>query len=73
MEAVATAFPRAETLNLKSGLPPNQGDSLSFVADKPGRYWIMCGVPGHAAGGMWDWLVISDSVKTPTVETTKSQ
>jgi len=64
---VATAFPRAETVDLKEGMPANKTDSLSFTADKAGRYWIMCGVPGHAEGGMWDLLVVSETATAPAV------
>ena len=66
-DSVATAFPRAETIDLKTGMPPNEGDSLSFTANKVGRYWMMCAVPGHAAGGMWDWLVVSETAAAPEV------
>lgn len=67
MDSLPTAFPRAETIDLTTGMPPNQNDSLSFTADKVGRYWIMCAVPGHAAGGMWDWLVVSKEAAAPSV------
>lgn len=67
MDSVATAFPRAETDDLEQGMQPNQSDSLSFTADTPGRYWIMCAVPGHAEGGMWDLLVVSAAATAPVV------
>jgi len=67
IDGVATAFPRAETVDLKEGMPANKTDSLSFTADKVGRYWIMCGVPGHAEGGMWDLLVVSETATAPVV------
>ncbi len=67
MDSVGTAFPRAETVDLKMGMPPNKSDSLSFTADKAGRYWMMCAVPGHAAGGMWDWFVVSNTAAVPAV------
>ncbi len=67
MDSVSPAFPRAETIDLKNGMPLDKSDSLSFTADKAGRYWIMCAVPGHAAGGMWDWLIVSNTASTPTV------
>ena len=67
IDSVATAFPRAETIDLKDGMPPNTSDSLSFTADKVGRYWIMCAVPGHVQGGMWDLLVVSQTATAPVV------
>jgi sulfocyanin len=67
IDGVETAFPRAETIDLKDGMPPNASDSLSFTADKAGRYWIMCAVPGHVQGGMWDLLVVSETATAPVV------
>jgi len=68
IDSVPPAFPRAETIDLKQGMPTGKRDTVTFNADKAGRYWIMCAVPGHAQGGMWDWLVVSDSVKAPNVD-----
>lgn len=70
MDALPPAFPQAETVRLKEGLAPNKSDSLSFTADKEGRFWLMCGVAGHAQGGMWDWFVVSKAATIPTVTIT---
>ncbi len=43
--------------------------TLSFIADKTGKYAIVCGVAGHAAMGMWDTFVVSDLVNIPTITT----
>lgn len=67
ISSVPTAFPRAETVDLVQGMQPNKSDSLFFTADKAGRYWIMCAVPGHAEGGMWDLLVVSETASAPAV------
>jgi hypothetical protein len=40
---------------------------FSFTADKAGQYAFVCGVPGHAAGGMWDEFDVSDSAKNVTI------
>lgn len=32
---------------------------FSFTAGKAGTYAIVCGVPGHAVGGMWDVLKVA--------------
>jgi sulfocyanin len=32
---------------------------FSFVANKVGTYALVCGVPGHAIGGMWDRFVVA--------------
>ena len=72
VQALAPAFPKAETPDPKTGIKPSQMSSFTFKADKPGEYWIMCGVPGHALGGMWDKLVVSESAVTPSASMHKA-
>ncbi len=65
---VPPAFPGATTF--KQGTPlPGKGvrQTATFVANKAGRYMIICGVPGHAAGGMWDTFVVSPTATVATV------
>lgn len=71
VHAIKPAFSGAETANPKKGLKPGHTADFSFKASKPGQYWMMCGVPGHALGGMWDVLKISQSAKMPSVSTSK--
>ncbi len=33
---------------------------FSFTADKVGLYALVCGVPGHAVGGMWITFAVGD-------------
>jgi sulfocyanin len=66
-QAVTPAFPQAETINLVPGMSVGQSDNVDFVANKEGKYWIMCGVPNHAIGGMWDWFIVSKSADVPSV------
>jgi sulfocyanin len=40
---------------------------FSFTANKAGQYAFVCGVPGHAAGGMWNEFDVSATAKSPTV------
>ena len=63
------AFPQAATKNFQQGLATNQGDTITFVADKPGTYLIVCGVPGHAASGMWVLFQVSPVAKRPQILT----
>ncbi len=72
VHAVKPAFSGAETPNPKKGVKPGHSANFSFKADKPGKYWLMCGVPGHALGGMWDVLKVSKTAKTPSVSMSKS-
>ena len=67
-EGGAPAFPGATTF--KQGAPAaGKGvrRTATFVASKAGRYMIICGVPGHAAGGMWDTFVVSPTAKVASV------
>jgi sulfocyanin SoxE-like protein len=61
------AFPRAFTLKLAEGLPPEGTDDVRFTADREGAYLIFCGVPGHAAAGMWIRLRIAAAARTATL------
>ena len=39
---------------------------MKFSVPESGKFRIICGVPGHAAGGMWIWMVIDPAAKTPS-------
>ncbi len=62
------AIPRAYSINLQEGILPGKSDVLRFLVDKAGQYFMVCGVPGHAASGMWDHLVVAANAPRPTVE-----
>ena len=61
------AIPRAFTVKMSEGLPPLGKDTMRFTAAPAGDYFIVCGVPGHAAAGMWIRLQISSTVTAPTM------
>jgi sulfocyanin SoxE-like protein len=63
-QPVEAAFPRAFTLSLADGLPPEGTDDVRFTADREGSYLIFCGVPGHGAAGMWIRLRVSAAART---------
>jgi plastocyanin len=65
------AFPQAVTRNFQQGIATNQGDTITFTADKAGTYLVVCGVPGHAASGMWVVFQVSPTATQPQI-TTKS-
>jgi|SRR5579872_1670574 len=67
------AFDGAYTAELLPGLGVGKSDDVDFTADKAGKYWMLCGVPGHAQGGMWDWFVVSSSATQPSVTISKSR
>jgi sulfocyanin len=63
------AFPGASSPNAGSGAASvKTAQTFSFKATKAGTYAIVCGVPGHALGGMWDVLKVA-SVSTATLDT----
>jgi len=64
------AIPRAFTVRLSEGLPPLGKDTIRFTADPAGDYFIVCGVPGHAAAGMWIRLQISGTAREPMMSAT---
>lgn len=69
-DGVRVAFPGASTPSFTTGLTSNRDPvQFAFRADEAGRYWIFCGVPGHAAGGMWIWLEVSDATSAPDFRT----
>jgi sulfocyanin len=39
-----------------------------FSSNAPGRYYLVCGVPGHVQAGMWDYLTVSAGAKQPSIQ-----
>ena len=72
VQPVSPAIPRAFTLNLAAGLPPEGTDVMRFAAQPAGEYLIFCGVPGHGASGMWIRLRVSATAQTPALLLTPS-
>jgi hypothetical protein len=66
-QPVSPAIPRAFTLKLGTGLPPQGTDVMRFTAKPAGEYLIYCGVPGHGAAGMWIRLRVSATAQTPSL------
>ena len=71
-QPVSPAIPRAFTLSLQAGLPPEGTDVMRFAAQPAGEYLIFCGVPGHGASGMWIRLRVSATAQTPALLLTPS-
>jgi hypothetical protein len=72
VQPVSPAIPRAVTLNLATGLPPQGTDVMRFTAQPAGEYLIFCGVPGHGAAGMWIRLRVSATAHAPALLLTPS-
>ena len=64
----APVFAGATTTRGETGLMTGNSDELRFTADKAGKYLLVCGIPGHALSGMWDWFEVSASAKAPSVK-----
>ena len=71
-QPVDPAIPRAFTLQLAAGLPPEGSDVMRFAAQPAGEFLIFCWVPGHGASGMWIRLRVSATAQTPTMLLTPS-
>jgi hypothetical protein len=65
------AIPRAYTNKALEGLPQEAGDVMRFPVPESGTYRIFCGVPGHGLSGMWIWLKVDPTTKTPSFGPTK--
>ncbi len=63
----AVTFPRASTPDPTEGTQYGLSQTFRFTATKIGHYALACGVPGHAAMGMWDNFVVSGTATTPSV------
>ena len=55
------AFPHAASRRLAQGLPSDAHEDVSFVPDRAGSYYILCGVPGHGIAGMWLKLEVEEA------------
>jgi sulfocyanin len=64
--AVPDAFKGANSPSPTNGMVGKSAQKFSFTANKAGSYLIICAVPGHAAAGMWDTLVVSKTAKAAT-------
>lgn len=61
-------FKGATTRDPVDGIGVGKEETITFVADKAGKYEYLCGVAGHAPAGMWNYLVVSSTAKTPSVQ-----
>ncbi len=64
------AIARAYSDRVEEGLPPESRDKLRFTAQPAGDYLVICGVPGHAAAGMWIRLRVSGEAEEPVLMAT---
>ena len=66
-EPKPVAIPGPTTL--ASGISASSGTlAQPFSTAAPGRYYLVCGVPGHVQAGMWDYLTVSATAKRPAIQ-----
>lgn len=63
------AFAGATTPVPYQGTQKGGHSQFNFRTLKPGKYRLICAVPGHDAAGMWDTLVIKRGAKAATATT----
>jgi len=62
------AFPHAAVADYVSGIEAGDApQTFTIKASKPGKYGLVCGVPGHIAQGMWDEFDVVDALDAPRV------
>lgn len=67
------AFAKAAQADFETGTTSkDQPARFVFKAEKAGKYALLCGVPGHSLGGMWNVLEVRDDIKVPAVITSKA-
>lgn len=60
-------FPGAISRRYLTGIRSTETDIVRFTANTAGEYLLVCGVPGHAPGGMWIRFVVSADAKRPEI------
>jgi sulfocyanin len=59
----------ASTRRYETGIRSVERDVVRFTASDAGEYLMVCGVPGHAAGGMWIRFHVSSRATRPEIRT----
>jgi sulfocyanin len=59
-----------ETTNALGGVRSGSTEYVGFQATRVGKFYLICGVPGHAAAGMWDYMTISTTATAPSIAVT---
>lgn len=57
-----------ETPNAAAGVHAGTTQYVGFGANQPGKYYLICAVPGHVSAGMWDYFTISTTAKLPSIQ-----
>jgi uncharacterized cupredoxin-like copper-binding protein len=68
LEGGRASLTNAMSRMVTEGLPPEQSDQTTFLAEDAGWYWLMCGVPSHALAGEWVEFRVDPDATTASVE-----
>jgi uncharacterized cupredoxin-like copper-binding protein len=60
------AIAGAESPSPTQGTKPGTTVTISFTAKTAGKYRMICAVPGHEMGGMWDTLIVKKGATAAT-------
>jgi PQQ-dependent dehydrogenase (methanol/ethanol family) len=66
----ASTSPFASTPNPRVGAVAGQtqyGGYGGFEVPPPGKYYLVCLVPGHITAGMWDYFTVSATATAPSI------
>jgi outer membrane protein assembly factor BamB len=58
-----------ETPDATAGTKNGVTQYVGFPANQPGKFYLICAVPGHVEAGMWDYFTISTTAKAPSIQT----
>jgi outer membrane protein assembly factor BamB len=66
----ATTMPIAATPNPIAGIRAGQTQYAGYglVPPGPGKYYLVCLVPGHITAGMWDYFTVDFTAKAPSIQ-----
>jgi hypothetical protein len=67
----ASTTPFAATANPTAGIGAGktQYAGWGLAPPGPGKYYLVCLVPGHVTAGMWDYLTVDFTAKAPSIQT----
>jgi hypothetical protein len=60
------AFPGAASPNYRHGTPAGTTQTITFTANKAGKYLMICPVRNHVKFGHWGWFVVSKTATKAT-------
>jgi len=70
--APSPAFKGAASASYMAGVTSSaKPQTFTFIANKAGKFLMICAVPGHAVAGMWDNFVVDAKAKAASLAVSK--